>query len=92
MARHFNSTTTIRFLPLCSTRSLFYVFLFFGTQKVKAVALLDSKMYVSFENEEFIKHHNFFLIQNPKPIHIELIDGQNLCLLGMSDMRQCLEM
>ena len=50
----------------------------FGPQKLKALALLDSRTSVYVLDKEFAKHHKVPLVQTSKSIHVEVIDGRPL--------------
>ena len=52
--------------------------LFFGPQKLKTLALLDSGASACFLDEDFTKRHKILLVQKSKPVHEEVIDGRPL--------------
>ena len=58
--------------------SCFTIPLFFGPQKTKTLALLDSGASACFLDEEFARRHKVPLVLKPKPVHVEVIDGRPL--------------
>lgn len=68
----------MRFLSLPPTCPLFYNPFIFWLSKNKEFSTVDLRTSACFLEEEFTKRIKIPLRQKPKPIHIEVIDGQSL--------------
>ena len=52
--------------------------LYLGPKNYRAFALLDSGASACFLDEDFVKSRKIPLVQKPKPVHVEVIDGRPL--------------
>ena len=66
--------------PILSSEpsSCFMIELYLGPKNYRAFALLDSGASACFLDEEFVKSRRIPLVQKPKPVHVEVIDGRPL--------------
>ena len=66
--------------PILSSEpsSCFMIELYLGPKNYRALALLESRALACFLNEEFVKSRKIPLVEKPKPVHVEVIDGRPL--------------
>ena len=65
-------------IPSSKPSSSFMIELCLGPKNYRAFGLLDSGASACFLDEDFVESRKIPLVQKPKPVHVEVIDGRPL--------------